>query len=56
VRGKSLTVALNGITRIKDEFGQIVEVTGVVDQSSARSGSRLAIVEAEIYGPLDEGK
>lgn len=55
VRGKSLTVALNGITSIKDEFGQIIEVTGLVDQAdNAGRGSRLAIVEAEVYGPLDE--
>lgn len=55
VRGKTLTVALTGITSIKDEFGQIIEVTGVVDQADdARRGNRLAIVEAEVYGPLDE--
>jgi hypothetical protein len=51
VRGNSLTVALEGVTSIQDEFGQIVEVTGVVDQLSSRRGRRLAIVEAEVYGP-----
>lgn len=50
VHGDSLTVALAGVTSIKDEFGQIVEVTGAVDQSSARRGRRLSIVEAEVYG------
>jgi beta-galactosidase len=54
VRGKSFTVALEGVTSVRDEFGQIVEVAGVVDQSSARSGRRLSIVEAEMYGPHRE--
>ncbi len=52
VRGQSLTIASEGVTSIKDEFGQIIEVTGAVDQSSSRRGRRLAIVEAEVYGPL----
>lgn len=52
VRGESLTIAMEGVTSIKDEFGQIVEVTGAVDQSSRRRGRGLAVVEAEIYGPL----
>jgi beta-galactosidase len=51
-RGNSVTVALEGVTSVHDEFGQIVEVTGVVDQSSSTRGRRLAIVEAEVYGPL----
>jgi hypothetical protein len=53
--GKSLTIALDGVTRVNDAFGQIVEVTGAVDQSDggadASARGRLAIVEAEIYGP-----
>jgi hypothetical protein len=53
-RGKSVTIALDGVTSIHDEFGQIVEVTGAVDQSSARSDKRLAVVETELYGPLSE--
>lgn len=53
VRGRSLTVASEGVTSIKDEFGQIIEVTGAVDQSSSRRGRRLSIVEAEVYGPLE---
>lgn len=52
VKGRSLSVALDGVTSIRDEFGQIVEVTGVVDQASAEKSGILAIVEAEVYGPL----
>jgi hypothetical protein len=43
-RGNSVTVALEGVTSVHDEFGQIVEVTGVVDLSSSTRGRRLAIV------------
>lgn len=52
VQAKTLTISLAGVSSIQDEFGQIVEVTGVVDQSTATKQGRLAIVEAEIYGPL----
>lgn len=52
VMGESLTVALDGVTSIKDEFGQIIEITGVVDQDTSSKSSRLAIVEVEVYGPL----
>lgn len=53
VRGRSLTVALDGVTSIKDEFGQIIEVAGEIDPSArdSRSSRGLSIVEAEIYGP-----
>jgi beta-galactosidase len=52
VRGRSVTVALEGVTNIHDEFGQIIEVSGVVDRPSAGNGRRLSIIEAEIYGPI----
>jgi hypothetical protein len=54
VQTNSLTIALEGVTSVQDEFGKIVEVTGAVDQSSSRQGRRLSIVEAEIYGPLPD--
>ncbi|MBN2164615.1 MAG: DUF4982 domain-containing protein [Pontiellaceae bacterium] len=56
VKARELTISLGGATSVNDAFGQIVEVTGIVDQSSASKGSRLSIVEAEIYGPVPDKK
>jgi beta-galactosidase len=52
VETDSLTIALDGVTRVADAFGQIVEVGGAVDQADETARGRLAIVEAEFYGPL----
>lgn len=52
VEGKSLTLALEGAVKVDDEFSQIVEVTGAVDQAGTVTRSRLGVVEAEVYGPL----
>ena len=51
IQARELTISMGGATKVDDAFGQIVEVTGAIDQSSASKSGSLAIVEAEIYGP-----
>lgn len=56
VVGKSVRIELAGEAGNRDEFGKIIEITGIPDpQSAANKGGAkiLGIVEAEIYGPLD---
>jgi beta-galactosidase len=55
--GKSLKIELAGEAGNRDAFGKIIEITGAPDpQSAANKGGAkvLGIVEAEIYGPIDQ--
>ncbi|MCU4973508.1 DUF4982 domain-containing protein [Halobacteria archaeon AArc-m2/3/4] len=50
--GRSVTVALEGVTYAEDPFGEIVEITGEKHQSDRESGrSQLELLEVELYGP-----
>lgn len=50
--GQSVTIALEGVTRVEDAFGEIVEITGERHQSDREGGrDRLELVEVELYGP-----
>jgi hypothetical protein len=54
-KGQSVTIALAGVTHVEDAFGEIVEITGVRDQSGRQSGSgRLELIEVDLYGPLQD--
>jgi len=55
IEGRSVTIAMAGVTRVEDAFGEIVEVTGRRDQSGRRGGrGRLELLEVELYGPMPE--
>jgi len=54
VEGRSVTIALGGVTQVEDPFGEIVEITGERHQSDRESGkSYLELMEVELYGPAD---
>jgi len=53
VKGRSVTIAMVGVTHVEDAFGEIVEITGERDQSGQRGGrGRLELVEVDLYGPV----
>ena len=55
VKGRSVMIAMAGVTHVEDAFGEIVEITGVRDQSGQRGGrGRLELIEVDIYGPVQD--
>jgi hypothetical protein len=54
--GRSVTIALEGVTHVQDPFGDLVEVTGARDQAGGEKGrGRLDLVEVELYAPVEGG-
>lgn len=52
--GRSVTIALEGVTQVQDPFGDLIEVTGVRDQSGEEDvRDRLDILEIELYTETD---
>jgi len=52
VDGRSVTIALAGVTRVEDPFGEIVEITGERHQSDREDErEHLELLEVELYGP-----
>ncbi|MDQ3063507.1 MAG: DUF4982 domain-containing protein [Acidobacteriota bacterium] len=58
MQGKSLKIKLTGNANNRDAFGNIIEIPGTPDAQSAagKGGAKnmLAIIEAEIYAPIEE--
>ncbi|MFC7139310.1 DUF4982 domain-containing protein [Halosimplex aquaticum] len=53
--GRSVTVALAGVTRVEDAFGEIVEITGERHHSDVdEERNALELLEVELYGPDPE--
>ena len=54
MEARSVTIALEGVTRIEDPSGDLIEVTGERDQAvdeDQQERNRLDLVEIELYGP-----
>ncbi|WP_207592913.1 sugar-binding domain-containing protein [Halomontanus rarus] len=50
--GRTLTIALEGVTSVEDAFGQIVEITGERHHSDREDAQNyLELMEVELYGP-----
>lgn len=52
VKGRSVTIVMAGVTHVEDAFGELIEITGVRDQSGREGGrGRLELLEVDLYGP-----